>query len=147
MPNTHITTPSQTYIFLYLNHPNQGLRPSPMAYFPQVNGTLTLGDNIADNGGLSLTYHAYREWAKGQDEPLLPGLQKYTPQQIFWLNAANMWCSKESQELKEIIISSSKHSPNRFRVIGSFSNMKEFSDDFQCALGSNMNPVKKCQVW
>ncbi|XP_060860161.1 neprilysin-2-like [Metopolophium dirhodum] len=113
----------------------------------KVDGNITLDDNMSDNGGLKLVYDAYRVWAKGHGvEPRLPGLQEYTPQQIFWLSYANVWCSKDTLKyLKNSM--TDVHSPNRFRVNGPLSNKKFFSDDFRCPLGSNMNPVKKCQVW
>ncbi|CAI6351505.1 unnamed protein product [Macrosiphum euphorbiae] len=114
----------------------------------KVNGTQTLGENISDNGGLSIAYNAYREWAKGHGvEPRLPGLQEYTPQQMFWLSNANAWCAKNHMIYEEYVIQYDKHSPIRFRINGPFSNMKDFSDDFRCPLGSNMNPAKKCQLW
>lgn len=40
-----------------------------------------------------------------------------------------------------------QHSPPKYRVVGSLSNLKEFSDEFQCKAGSNMNPKAKCEVW
>jgi len=112
-----------------------------------MDGNITLGDNMSDNGGLKLAYDAYRVWAKGHGvEPRLPGLQEYTPQQMFWLSYANVWCSKDTLKSLKYRMTD-VHSLNRFRIIGSFSNKKFFSDDFRCPLGSNMNPVKKCHVW
>jgi len=135
-------------IFPHLNRPPQRLRPKLTTYFPQINGTLTLGENIADNGGLRIAYHAYREWAKRHSvEPRLPGLQQYTPRQMFWLSNANIWCEKNNMLRDKLRLKKDKHSPNHFRVIGSHSNMKDFSDDFGCPLGSNMNPAKKCKLW
>ncbi|XP_001944441.2 neprilysin-2 [Acyrthosiphon pisum] len=114
----------------------------------KFNSNLTLPDDIADMGGLNLAYKAYREWVKVHGvETRLPGLQEYTPQQIFWLSHANFWCSKDSKRYIEITSKSGEHSPSRFRIIGSFSNIKDFSDDFMCPLGSNMNPANKCQLW
>lgn len=113
-----------------------------------MNGTLTLGDNMADNGGLYITYNAYGRWVKEHGvEPRLPGLQDYTPQQIFWLSAANTWCTKTTKNFDNYTIFNDEHSPAPFRVIGPLSNMKDFSEDFQCPLGSNMNPAKKCHLW
>ncbi|XP_026818640.1 neprilysin-2-like [Rhopalosiphum maidis] len=115
----------------------------------KINGNNTQGENIADNGGIKQAYNAYITWASVQwdAEPRLPGLQNYTPNQLFWLSAANIWCSKHRpEELKNSILTN-EHAPNHFRIIGSFSNQKEFSNDFQCYLGSNMNPSNKCQVW
>ncbi|XP_026818159.1 neprilysin-2-like [Rhopalosiphum maidis] len=114
----------------------------------KLNGVNTQGENIADNGGLKQAYNAYKVWSKRHGvEPRLPGLRDYTPEQMFWVSAANVWCSKYRPEALKTEITSNSHSPDRFRVIGPFSNLEDFSNDFRCPLGSNMNPVKKCQVW
>ena len=79
-------------------------------------------------------------------EPRLPGLD-YNPQQMFWISAANTYCSKYRPEYVKNVISIGEHGPDEFRVIGTFSNMKEFSNDFNCPIGSRMNPKNKCTVW
>jgi predicted metalloendopeptidase len=115
----------------------------------KLNGNNTQGENIADNGGIKLAYNAYNTWSNVQwdAEPRLPGLQNYTPNQMFWLSTANIWCSKYRPETIKNIIITNVHATNRFRIIGSISNQEEFSNDFQCPLGSNMNPLNKCHVW
>lgn len=50
-------------------------------------------------------------------------------------------------EFMDAVITADTHSTDRFRVLGSFSNSKEFASDFKCPEGSPMNPVKKCEVW
>lgn len=116
--------------------------------FPQLNGNNTQDEDIADNGGYKEAYNAYNVWTEQHGvEQRLPGLQEYTPQQMFWMSAANVMCSEYSPERLKYIINNDSHSPNRFRIIGSFSNLEEFSKDFQCMPGSYMNPVKKCQIW
>ncbi|XP_060860193.1 neprilysin-2-like [Metopolophium dirhodum] len=138
--NKRFLEKEQCFIRQYGNYTiNEGLK---------VNGTLTLGENIADRGGLKLAYNAYREWVKEHGvEPRLPGLQEYTPLQMFWLSNAHLSCSKDSMTYINVIRKYDGHSPSRFRVIGSFSNIKDFSDDFKCPLGSKMNPANKCQLW
>ena len=79
-------------------------------------------------------------------EPRLPGLD-YTPEQLFWISAAHTYCSKYRPEYLEDLISTGVHSPGEFRVIGTLSNMKEFAEDFNCPVGSRMNPVKSCAMW
>lgn len=66
---------------------------------------------------------------------------------MFWLSAANTWCSAYRPETLKLRITTGFHSPGRFRVIGPLSNMDEFSKDFNCPVGSNMNPHRKCKVW
>jgi predicted metalloendopeptidase len=58
-----------------------------------------------------------------------------------------MWCRAETLAGLETMLQRDSHSPNRFRVIGSLSNMAEFSEAFGCQLGSRMNPVHKCVLW
>lgn len=113
----------------------------------QVNGINTQGENIADNGGIKEAYRAYRQWIiEHGAEDFLPGL-KYTPTQLFWISAANVWCGKYRPEVLKLRVLTGSHSPAPFRVIGPFSNTKEFAEEFGCPLGSPMNPEKKCSVW
>lgn len=113
----------------------------------KLNGINTQGENIADNGGVKESYLAYRKWvADNGPEQQLPGLD-YTPEQMFWISAAQTWCAKYRKESLKMRITTGVHSPSEFRVLGTFSNMKDFSKDFQCPEGSPMNPVHKCVVW
>jgi len=108
----------------------------------------TQGENIADNGGIKEAYRAYDSWVRRHgEEPRLPGLQSYTPHQMFWISAANTWCSKYRDKALEKRIKTGAHSPGLFRVKGPFSNSREFAADFKCPAGSNMNPASKCEVW
>ncbi|XP_011494888.1 PREDICTED: membrane metallo-endopeptidase-like 1 isoform X1 [Ceratosolen solmsi marchali] len=112
-----------------------------------LNGINTQGENIADNGGIKEAYLAYNEWVQRNGvEPKLPGLD-YTGQQMFWISAANTWCSKYRPEALKLRITTGVHSPGEFRVLGPLSNMDQFAKDFHCPLGSKMNPKKKCAVW
>ena len=113
-----------------------------------MNGRASVGENIADNGGVKIAYEAYKEWTDRNmvTEPRLPGLD-YNPQQMFWISAANIWCSKYRPEFLKNSLLTDSHSPTEFRIVGTFSNMKIFSKDFNCPIGSGMNPIKKCTVW
>lgn len=112
-----------------------------------VNGVNTQGENIADNGGLKEAFLAYKKWVQDHEaEKSLPGLE-YSPDQLFWISAANVWCGKYRNEVLKLRVMVGSHSPPMFRVIGPMSNIQEFSDSFNCPRGSNMNPVKKCAVW
>lgn len=99
-------------------------------------------------GGIKESYRAYQRWAIENPEKTMPGLD-YTPQQMFWISAGQVWCSVYREEAMKNRVTTGVHSPGQFRVIGPMSNMKEFSDDFNCAVGSPMNPPAedKCSVW
>lgn len=118
-----------------------------------MNGNLTLGENIADNGGLKEAYYAYESWLKRNgEEPILPGFasktgEYYTSKQMFWISYANSLCTKYHPSALRNSILTDTHSPLNFQVIGPITNMPEFSEDFKCPLGSYMNPVKKCTLW
>lgn len=114
-----------------------------------LNGINTQGENIADNGGIKEAYRAYLalERRNGHPEPRLPALADLSPRQMFWVSAAQTWCSKYRTEAMRQRITTGVHSPGRFRVLGPLSNRPEFAQDFACPLGSRMNPAQKCQVW
>ncbi|XP_059488680.1 neprilysin-2 isoform X2 [Neocloeon triangulifer] len=113
----------------------------------KLNGVNTQGENIADNGGVKEAYYAYNSWVeRNGEEGLLPGLN-FTQKQMFWISAANVWCSKYRPETIKLRILTGFHSPGQFRVNGPLSNLPEFARDFNCPLGSKMNPEHKCSVW
>ncbi|XP_044751900.1 neprilysin-2-like [Coccinella septempunctata] len=124
----------------YANYTNEKINMS-------LNGINTQGENIADNGGIKIAYAAYQKWlTRNKPELQLPGL-KYTPQQLFWISAANVWCSKTRPEFEKLMIMNDYHSPNYYRIIIPFSNSGNFARDFSCPLGSRMNPKYKCRLW
>ncbi|XP_044267679.1 neprilysin-2-like [Tribolium madens] len=113
----------------------------------KLNGVRTQGENIADNGGVKQAYLAYKKWQRSNPpEPKLPGL-KYDPRQLFWVSAAQIWCSKHRPEAIALQVTVDAHSPAEFRVLGPFSNSEFFAKDFNCPKGSKMNPEHKCSVW
>ncbi len=79
-------------------------------------------------------------------EPSLPGLP-FTNRQMYWLSNARAWCGKYTDKALELQILTGYHSPNEFRVTGPMSNNVDFARDFNCPVGSRMNPEKKCKVW
>ncbi|XP_015245363.1 PREDICTED: endothelin-converting enzyme-like 1 isoform X1 [Cyprinodon variegatus] len=116
-------------------------------YNQKVNGRLTLGENIADMGGLKLSYYAYQKWVRehGPERPL-PGL-KYTHEQLLFIAFAQNWCMKRRSQSIYLQLLTDKHAPEHYRVLGSVSQFDEFSRVFHCPRGSPMNPVEKCSVW
>lgn len=112
-----------------------------------MNGINTQGENIADNGGIKESYLAYTKWAAtNKPEPQLPGIN-HTPNQMFWLSAAQTWCSVYRTEALKLRITTGYHSPSEFRVLGPMSNLPYFARDFNCPEKTKMNPTHKCEVW
>uniref|UniRef100_A0AAQ5X532 Membrane metallo-endopeptidase-like 1 n=1 Tax=Amphiprion ocellaris TaxID=80972 RepID=A0AAQ5X532_AMPOC len=112
-----------------------------------VSGISTLGENIADNGGVRQAYKAYLKWVEMEgEEPRLPGLDM-DHKQLFFLNFAQVWCGAYRPEYASQSIKTDSHSPLEYRVLGSLQNFEAFSEAFQCQKGSPMNPELKCRVW
>uniref|UniRef100_A0A8I3PEF4 Neprilysin n=2 Tax=Canis lupus familiaris TaxID=9615 RepID=A0A8I3PEF4_CANLF len=112
-----------------------------------LNGINTLGENIADNGGIGQAYRAYQNYVKKNgEEKLLPGLD-LNHKQLFFLNFAQVWCGTYRPEYAVNSIKTDVHSPGNFRIIGTLQNSPEFSEAFHCRKNSYMNPEKKCRVW
>nr|KAF6478122.1 membrane metalloendopeptidase [Molossus molossus] len=112
-----------------------------------INGINTLGENIADNGGIGQAYRAYQNYVKKNgEEKLLPGLD-LNHKQLFFLNFAQVWCGTYRPEYAVNSIKTDAHSPGNFRIIGTLQNSAEFSEAFHCLKNSYMNPRRKCRVW
>ncbi|XP_072553129.1 membrane metallo-endopeptidase-like 1 isoform X1 [Salminus brasiliensis] len=112
-----------------------------------VCGISTLGENIADNGGVRQAYKAYKKWCETEgEEPYLPGLD-LNNDQLFFLNFAQVWCGTYRAEYASQSIRTDSHSPLDYRVLGSLQNFDAFSEAFHCKPGSPMNPPVKCRVW
>jgi endothelin-converting enzyme len=113
----------------------------------KVNGNLTLGENIADNGGVRAAYRAYQSWvARNAPEAKLPGLEA-DPNKLFFLGYAQVWCQNVRPDYAKLAVLSDSHSPSQYRVNAVAMNSKEFAAAFQCPVGSKMNPLEKCSVW
>lgn len=121
---------------------------SNFSYFNKnVNGKVTLGENIADNGGLKAAYRAYKEWEKKEGvEPPLP-LLNMTADRTFFTAFAQSWCANIREQVAIVRLDSDSHSPDKFRVLGSLSNSEDFAAAFDCSPGSKMNPRNKCRIW
>ncbi|XP_026275280.1 endothelin-converting enzyme homolog [Frankliniella occidentalis] len=113
----------------------------------RVNGSFTLAENIADNGGVREAFLGYRRYTDRHGrEPALPGLNNYSHEQLFFLAFANVWCHNSDAQFDALQLRDS-HSPARFRVIGALSNFPEFAETWSCPADSPMNPTKKCIIW
>lgn len=110
----------------------------------KINSKLTLGEDVADLGGLILAYMAWRDETKGQRLKPIDGL---TPDQRFFVGYAQSWCSNERPEVLRMRAATDAHSPAKWRTNGVVSNMPEFQQAFQCKAGQAMAPEKRCRVW
>ncbi|CAD6998360.1 unnamed protein product [Ceratitis capitata] len=98
-----------------------------------TNGTLTSGDNIADNVGTRISYQAYlNSYGKldGDKKPI-PGLE-LTNKQLYFLKFAQTWCTGKDDASKVRKMKTDVHAYEEFRVIGTLQNMPEFSEVFKC---------------
>lgn len=82
-----------------------------------VNGRLTLGENIADAGGLSAAFQAWKQLEKKSPGKRLPGLQHFTKEQLFFISYSNWWCGKTRKEAAVNRIYRDPHAPNWARII------------------------------
>ncbi|BET01375.1 Peptidase family M13 [Nesidiocoris tenuis] len=113
----------------------------------KIDGKLTLGENLADDGGLKFGFNAYRTYVANHGiEAKLPGLQAFTHDQLFFLSFANVWCSEFSLQALYTALED-EHSPDFARVLVVLQNSPEFSEAFKCPRGSYMNPDHKCKLW
>jgi endothelin-converting enzyme/putative endopeptidase len=112
-----------------------------------IKGKLTLGENIADLGGVKLAHSAF---ARAERESgATPTVGGFTPQQQFFLGFAQAWCANYRPEALRLLVATNPHSPPRYRVMGPLANSPEFVAAFQCKEASPMirSKEKRCQVW
>jgi len=114
-----------------------------------INGKLTLGENIADNGGVVTSLSAYKAWQTAKDTPtdFQVGGSTKSDVQVFWLAYAQLWCVLQVPKAMMVQIRSDPHSPGRARVIGPAQNSPDFGNVMNCSSGSFMNPTDKCGLW
>jgi endothelin-converting enzyme/putative endopeptidase len=121
------------------------------AYVPlddmHIKGKLTLGENLADLGGLKLSYAAFVRSEK--EHPATPVMSGFTPAQQFFLGFGQAWCANYRPESLRLLVATNPHSPPKFRVNGPISNFPDFATAFQCKEGAPMVPAasKRCEVW
>ncbi|MBP3984873.1 peptidase [Pseudoxanthomonas helianthi] len=101
----------------------------------QVSGALTLGENIADLGGLATAYDAMNAATAGKQDPKTDGL---TRDQRFFLNWATVWRRNFTPENLAVRLKTDPHAPANFRAIGAPSNLPAFAAAFQCKTGDAM---------
>eukprot|EP01097_Dermamoeba_algensis_P005652 TRINITY_DN3585_c0_g1_i1.p1 TRINITY_DN3585_c0_g1~~TRINITY_DN3585_c0_g1_i1.p1 ORF type:complete len:672 (+),score=133.92 TRINITY_DN3585_c0_g1_i1:123-2138(+) len=111
------------------------------------DGRLTLGETLADLGGLKVAYNALIEHIGESKAKADSGVAKFTHEQLFFISFGQLWCDKETSEGETLVAASAKHPPNRFRVNGALMNFEPFSQAFSCPENSPLNPPKKCSIW
>jgi endothelin-converting enzyme/putative endopeptidase len=112
----------------------------------KLNGKLTLGENIADLGGIKLSHAAWMASRQGKPST---GMAGFTPEQAFFLAFAQSWCEVVRPELARMYAATDPHSPPQWRVNGPLSNLDAFRKAFSCSEGSPMvrSGAKQCVLW
>jgi predicted metalloendopeptidase len=111
----------------------------------RLNGKLTLGENVADNGGLRLAHSALMDTLT--DEGGKKTIDGFTPEQRFFIGYAQVWCQNATDQISRLRALTDPHSPGRYRVIGVVANSPEFRDAFGCKPGDPMVRENACRVW
>jgi putative endopeptidase len=112
----------------------------------RVNGKLTLGENIADLGGISIAFDAYQRRLKKTGRKDIDG---FTPEQRFFLGCAQGERELARPEFQKMLVTTDPHSPGEFRVNGPFSDMPEFYEAFGVRKGDGLyrEPAKRAKIW
>jgi endothelin-converting enzyme len=113
----------------------------PKGKVMHVNGKLTKDENIADAGGLSASFAAWKTRDEGSNK-LLPGIEEFTREQMFYLSYASLWCANVKAEQVATENAIDNHSPRDKRILGTLANSRGFREAFQC---KNKEPT--CELW
>jgi putative endopeptidase len=110
-----------------------------------MNGRLTLGENIADLGGLTMAYQAFKMAIASN--PQTENIDGFTPEQRFFLGWAQVWAAKATAEAERQQVLTDPHALARWRVNGPLSNLPQFAQAFGCKSGSKMIRSDSCAIW
>ena len=112
----------------------------------RVDGRLSLGENIADLGGVTLSYHALQRSLAGKPRTLVDG---FTPEQRFFLSWAQNWRENVRPQALRSQLRTDPHAPARLRVLGPLSNLPEFAAAFGCRPGDAMvrGEGERVRIW
>ena len=111
-----------------------------------VQGKLTLGENVADIGGLKLAFMALMQREQESHEQLQPA-DGFSPDQRFFISYGQGWCENDTPESLRLLAQTNPHAPTKYRVNGVVQNLPEFQKAFSCKAGTPLAPEKKCEVW
>ncbi|RTR39860.1 M13 family peptidase [Shewanella canadensis] len=111
-----------------------------------VNGELTLGENIGDLSGVTIAYKAYKKSLDGKEAPVIDGL---TGDERFFIGFTQIWRAKIKEESMRNRVATDPHSPAKFRSLGALSNMPQFYTTFDVKEGDAMYlaPEKRVKIW
>jgi len=111
----------------------------------KLNGANTVGENIADIGGVKLALAGYRSLrANAPDTVVADG---FTEDQQFFLGYGQAWCAKARPEYEKLTATVDVHSPAHWRVDGALSATPDFAKAFRCKASAKMRPANACVVW
>ncbi len=110
-----------------------------------LNGANTVGENIADIGGIKLALAGYRALRASAPETVVA--DGFTEDQQFFLAFGQVWCEKMRPEFEKMLINVDVHSPGKWRVNGAATATPDFAKAFRCKAGSKMRPANACNVW
>jgi endothelin-converting enzyme/putative endopeptidase len=110
----------------------------------RINSKLTLGEDVADVGGLVLAWMAWKAESAGKALESRDGM---TPEQRFFVGYAQWACENDRPENLRVKAVTDPHSPGKYRVNGLVVNMPEFEQAFSCKPGSPRTSAKRCRVW
>jgi endothelin-converting enzyme len=129
---------AECFVKQYGNFSIEGPDGKPL----HVNGRLTLGENIADAGGVAAGFGAWKRRADEKPNEDLPGLDYFSQEQLFFVSYANWWCGKSRKETAINRIYLDPHAPKWARILGTMANSRDFKESFKCA---TKEPV--CELW
>jgi endothelin-converting enzyme/putative endopeptidase len=112
-----------------------------------LNGKLTLGENLADLGGLWLAWEAWLDKAAAAHLDMSATQDGYTPEQRFWIAYAQQWCTQTRPERLRTQAQTDPHAPDEYRTNTVLQDLPEFAKSFSCRKTAAMVVPKPCRVW
>ncbi len=112
-----------------------------------LNGKLTLGENLADLGGLWLAWVAWQDKAQAAHLDMAAKTDGYSPEQRFWIAYAQQWCTQTRPEQLRSQAQADPHAPDEYRTNSILQDLPEFAKSFSCKPSDKMVSAKPCRVW
>lgn len=114
-----------------------------------VNGELTLGENIADLGGLNIAYEALEDALAQNPTEAREKIDGYTPEKRFFISSARVWRNSTRPKNAEMLLNADKHAPTSLRAIGAPSNSPAFAAAFKCGPADPMvrTEAQRVLIW